>query len=76
MVKTPLLLKRLLHVTFYVKYIESKWLFKCDPFQDYVVLLPQDYYEASILQKEVHQPCVVPATYELWVSSVTEVYIN
>ena len=56
--------------------IEWKWLFKHDPFQDYVSLVPEDYYEASILQKEVHQPCVVPATDKLWVSSVREVYIS
>ena len=27
--------------------------------QDYVVLLPQAYYEATILQDRVQQPCTV-----------------
>ena len=39
-------------------------------FQDYVVLLPQDYYEASILQDVVNNVCEVPATDELYVHLV------
>ena len=34
-------------------------------FVDYLVLLPQDYYEAGILQERVHRPCTVPFTDEL-----------
>lgn len=34
-------------------------------FVDYLVLLPQDYYEAGILQTRVNRPCTVPTTDEL-----------
>ncbi len=31
-------------------------------FQDYLVLLPQDYYEATILQQKVNKACTVPGS--------------
>ena len=31
-----------------------------DLFQDYMILIPQAYYEATILQNTVYRPCLTP----------------
>ena len=35
--------------------------------QDYMVLMPEAYYAATILQQRIYQPCTVPPTANMYV---------
>lgn len=43
--------------------------------QDYFVLIPQDYYEASVLQQRVTSPCELPGDPGPWVFKIAGCFI-
>ena len=39
----------------------------CVGSQDFMVLMPEAYYAAAILQQKIYQPCTIPPTHNMYV---------
>jgi len=44
--------------------------------QDYMVLMPEAYYAATILQQKIYKPCTVPPTASMYAAAVRFSFVD